>query len=63
MRDPSNMYYITMTRARKDLSTEQRQESANQRNEKVMEIMNAQNDSKTFRKLIRQQSKTSASQT
>ena len=52
-----------MVHKRKALKKVQRQESASQRNEKVVEIMDAQNDSKTFHKLIKQQRKTSISQT
>ena len=63
MRDPANEHYATMTRVRKSLRMEQRQESARQRKNKVEEIMNAQNDSKTFHKLINEQRKTSSTET
>ena len=48
VRDHANVQHADMVHARKA----QRQESVSQRNEKVVEIMNAQNDSKTFHKLI-----------
>ena len=46
-----------MTKARKLLRREQRQEAARSRNQKVEEIMSSQNDSKSFFSLFRSQRK------
>ena len=63
VRDPADEHYTAMIRVRKSLRKEKRQESARQRKDKVEEIMNTQNDSKTFYKLIKEQRKTSSTQT
>ena len=63
VRDPADERYTAMTRARKSLRKEKRQESARYRKDKVEEIMNAQNDSKTFHKVINEQRKISSTQT
>ncbi|MEW8544220.1 MAG: reverse transcriptase family protein, partial [Candidatus Thiodiazotropha sp.] len=61
--DPDNQHYIAMTKARKFLRKMQRQEAVRSRIEKVEEIMNSQDDSRSFFKLIRQQRKSAATQT
>ena len=56
--------YIQGTReAKKALRKEQRREAASLRNQKVEHIMNAENNTKTFFKLIKEQRKSSATQT
>ena len=55
--EPGNVHYDNMTKARKLLRREQRQEAARSRNQKVEEIMSSENDSKSFFSLVRSQRK------
>ena len=52
-----------MKEAKKCLGSEQRREAAKRRDEKVESIMNAENDSKTFFRLVKSQRKSSSNQT
>ena len=61
--EPGNVHYDNMTKARKLLRREQRQEAARSRNQKVEEIMSSQNDSKSFFSLVRSQRKCVSTQT
>ena len=58
-----NVHYDNMTKARKLLRREQKQEAARSRNQKVEEIMSSQNDSKSFFSLIRSHRKCVSTQT
>ncbi|MCG7892397.1 MAG: reverse transcriptase family protein, partial [Candidatus Thiodiazotropha endolucinida] len=58
-KDPLTESVQKMKLAKKDLRKEQRQEAARIRREKAEEIMAAENDSRVFYKLIRQQRKSS----
>ena len=55
--DPNDDTVRNMRMAKKSLKKEQRQEAAKRRREKVEEIMNSQNDTKMFYKLISNQRK------
>ena len=55
--DPNDDTVRNMRMAKKPLKKEQRQEAAKRRREKVEEIMNSQNDTKMFYKLISNQRK------
>ena len=61
--DRSDPYVQGMREAKKALRKEQRREAASLRNQKVERNMNAENDTKTFFKLIKEQRKSSATQT
>ena len=59
----SDPYVQEMRKAKKNIRKEQRLEAARQRNKKVESIMDSSNDTKTFFKLIKEQRKTSSTQT
>ena len=61
--DPADPYVHQMRESKRLLRKEQRRESAKLRTQKVERIMNAENDSKMFFKLIRDQRKSSNVQT
>ena len=58
-----NDHFMRMKEARRCLRSEQRREAARRRDTKIESIMNAENDSKTFFRLVKEQRKTSSNQT
>ena len=62
-RDLDNDHYSRMKEAKRCLRSEQRREAAKRRDEKIETIMNAENDSKTFFRLVKSQRKSSFNQT
>ena len=62
-RDSIDANYTRMREAKRCLRREQRREAARRRGQKIESIMTAENDSKTFFRLVKQQRKTPGSQT
>ena len=62
-RDRTNEHYARMREARRCLRSEQRREAAKRRDEKIEKIMDAENNSKTFFRLVKAQRKTPTNQT
>ena len=61
-RDPTAANYTRMREAKRCLRREQRREAARGRDQKIESIMIAENDPKTFFRLVKQQRKTAGSQ-
>ena len=62
-RNPTDPDFIRMRKANKCIRKEQRREAARRRDQQVESIMSAENDPKTFFRLVKNQRKTARQQT